>query len=57
VTTVFEVGGRLFALEWQQGLTEDCDDEFYDQPYEVEKKEKTVTVNVVEYAKKDQDGH
>ena len=33
-------------------LTEDCDDEFYNQPYEVEKKEKTVTVNVVEYVKK-----
>lgn len=52
VTTVFEIEGRLFALEWQQGLTEDCDDEFYNQPYEVEKKEKTVTVNVVEYVKK-----
>lgn len=38
-----------------KSLTEDCDDEFYDQPYEVEKKEKTV--NVVEYVKKDQDGH
>lgn len=51
VTTVFEVGGRLFALEWQQGLTEDCDDEFYNQPYEVEKKEKTIVVT--EYVKKD----
>lgn len=50
VTTVFEVGGRLFALEWQQGLTEDCDDEFYNQPYEVEKKEKTIVVT--EYVKK-----
>ena len=51
VTTVFEVEGRLFALEWEQGLTEECEDEFYNQPYEVEKKEKTVTV--VEYVKKD----
>lgn len=51
VTTVFEVEGRLFALEWEQGLTEDCDDEFYDQPYEVEKKEKTIVVT--EYVKKD----
>ena len=53
VTTVFEIEGRLFALEWEHGLTEECDDEFYNQPYEVEKKEKTVTVNVVEYVKKD----
>lgn len=52
VTTIFEVKGGLFALEWQQGLTEDCDDEFYNQPYEVEKKEKTMTVKVVEYVKK-----
>lgn len=51
VTTIFEVKGGLFALEWQQGLTEDCDDEFYNQPYEVEKKEKTV--KVVEYVKRD----
>lgn len=50
VTTVFEIEGRLFALEWEQGLTEECDDEFYNQPYEVEKKEKTV--KVVEYVKK-----
>ena len=50
VTTVFEVEGRLFALEWEQGLTEECEDEFYDQPYEVEKKEKTV--KVVEYVRK-----
>lgn len=53
VTTVFEIEGRLFAIEWEQGLTEECDDEFYNQPYEVEKKEKTVTVRVVEYVKKD----
>lgn len=51
VTTVFEIEGRLFALEWEQGLTEECEDEFYNQPYEVEKKEKTV--KVVEYVKKD----
>ena len=50
VTTVFEIEGRLFALEWEQGLTEECEDEFYNQPYEVEKKEKTV--KVVEYVKK-----
>jgi len=50
VTTVFEIEGRLFVIEWEQGLTEECDDEFYNQPYEVEKKEKTV--KVVEYVKK-----
>lgn len=51
VQTVFEVQGRLFALDWFQGLTENQEHEFFDQPYEVEKRTKVIEVN--EYVKKD----
>lgn len=43
--TIFEVNGRLFALDWENGLTESQEDEFYNQPYEVEKRTKTIVVN------------
>lgn len=48
--TIFEVQGRLFALDWDEGLTESQDHEFFEQPYEVEKRTKTIVVN--EYVKK-----
>lgn len=49
--TIFEVHGRLFALDWEEGLTENQENEFFDQPYEVEKRTKVIEVN--EYVKKD----
>lgn len=49
--TIFEVSGRLFALDWENGLTESQEDEFFEQPYEVEKRTKTIVVN--EYVKKE----
>ena len=47
VQSVVKLCGRYFLVYWDEGLTECQDNEFYDQPYEVEKKtyEKTVTVN------------
>lgn len=51
VQTIFEVQGRLFALDWDEGLTESQDHEFDLQPYEVEKRTKVIEVN--EYVKKD----
>lgn len=51
VQTIFEVQGRLFALDWEEGLTESQDHEFFEQPYEVEKRTKVIEVN--EYVKKD----
>lgn len=45
VQTIFEVQGRLFALDWDEGLTESQDHEFDLQPYEVEKRTKTIVVN------------
>ncbi len=48
--TIFDVQGRLFALDWEEGLTENQENEFFNQPYEVEKRTKTIVVN--EYIKK-----
>lgn len=44
--TIVQLNDRYFAVDWYQGLTELQDNEFYDQPYEVELKEyqKTITV-------------
>lgn len=44
MTTVFECDGRTFAIDWNSGLTEYQEDEFYNQPYEVEFQEETITV-------------
>ena len=50
MTTIFKVSNRFFAIDWEQGLTE-CQENFYnEQPYEVIKKEKVVTVT--EWVKK-----
>lgn len=42
--TVFKVGDRYFAINWMQALTECQEHDFWEQPYEVEKHEKTVVV-------------
>ena len=44
VESILLVCDRHFLLNWEQGLTEMQDNEFYSQPYEVEKKEETITV-------------
>lgn len=44
MTTVINLCGTNVAIDWQKGLTECQDNEFYDQPYFVEKKERTVVV-------------
>lgn len=41
--TIFEVNGRLFAVNWFRGLTEQQEDDFEDADvYEVERKEKVI---------------
>lgn len=37
MTTVFEIGGRYFAIDWDRGLTERQENEYWNQPYEVTK--------------------
>ena len=46
MSTVFEVKGRFFNIDWERGLTECQENEFYEQPYEVvgECHEKTIVV-------------
>ena len=44
VQSIVALGDRYFAIDWEEGLTEMQENEFYDQPYEVKKIEKTVVV-------------
>ena len=46
-TTIVKVDGRLFAIEWWEGLTEMQPNEYSEQPYEV--KEVTEVVEVKRY--------
>lgn len=46
VTTISQIGDRYFSTDWEEGLTEYQQNEYYYQPVEVSKKtyEKTITV-------------
>lgn len=47
VSTFFKTDDdRWFCLEWEHGLTENQDDEFWDQPYEVKREVKKVVTEV-----------
>lgn len=37
VTTILKAKDRYFALHWKEGITRESKNEFYIQPYEVEK--------------------
>lgn len=51
IESIIELCGRFFAVIWEEGLTECQDNEFYDQPYEVEKKTYEKTITVTEWVK------
>ena len=53
VDTISTLGGRFFKTFWYEGLTECQEDEFYDQPVEVRKKEYNKTIHVVEWVPKE----
>lgn len=46
MTTIVQVADRFFKINWERGLTECQDDEYWDQPVEVtpHEYEKTITV-------------
>lgn len=46
VTSIVKLCDKYFSVDWEEGLTEYQENEFYEQPYEVEKYtyEKTITV-------------
>ena len=49
--TIIQVGSDFWGVDWEKGLTEMDKDEFHNQPYWVEKKEKTFTVTCYERMK------
>lgn len=42
VSTIIKIKDKLFCINWSQGLTEYQDNDFYEQPFEVEEKTKTI---------------
>lgn len=47
--TIFKIGEQYYAIDWMRGLTEMQDNEYWDDPYKVERKEEIVTTTVVSY--------
>jgi len=52
VLSVLNIDDELYAIEWDQGLTENQENEYFNQPYPVELKEKEVTIKVTEVVPK-----
>ena len=50
--TIVELCHKYFRIDWEEGLTEGQENEFYCQPYEVEKHEYEKTITVKEWVKK-----
>ena len=42
--SIIKLRDKYFSIDWDQGLTEIQEDEFYNQPYEVKKVEKMIPV-------------
>lgn len=47
ILSVLDIMGELYAIEWEQGLTENQDNQFYEQPYLVELKTEEVVVKTI----------
>lgn len=52
VSSVVKLCDRFFMIDWEQGLTECQENEYYCQPYEVEKREYEKTIKVIEWIEK-----
>ena len=52
VRSVIKLCGRYFEIEWEQGLTENQEDQFFEQPYEVEQDTYKKVVEVHNWVKK-----
>ena len=50
-TSIIEIGGRFFQVDWENGLTESQPNEFYNQPIEVKKETYEKTITVIEWKK------
>ena len=51
VSTIFEIDGQLYCIDWERGLTECQDNEYPYQPYKVKRVEKEVTTTIITYVK------
>jgi len=49
VNSIIKLGERYFSLDWEEGLTECQENEFYSQPIEVEKVTYEKTIIVTEW--------
>lgn len=49
VTTISKIGDRYFSTNWEQGLTESQENEYYNQPIEVQKKTYKKTITITEW--------
>lgn len=47
--TIFKIGEQYYAINWMSGLTEMQENEYWNDPYKVERKEEIVTKTVVKY--------
>lgn len=52
ILSVHKVNDKLFAVEWEQGLTENQENEFRKQPYEVELKTEEIVITKTTVVKK-----
>lgn len=52
VSSVIELCGRYFEIDWEQGLTESQENEFLEQPYEVELRTSEKIMEVHEWVRK-----
>lgn len=48
--TVVQLDDKYFGIDWNRGLTENQEDSFMDQPYEVVKETVTKTITVNEWS-------
>lgn len=47
--TIFKINDQLYAIDWMRGLTECQENDFYDQPYKVNKITETKTITITRY--------
>lgn len=49
--SIVQSNERLFAVDWDRGLTESQENMYYNQPYEVRKVTKKVVKEIIEYVR------
>ena len=49
VTSIIEFNNKTYAISWMRALTEMQDSNFYNQPIEVHKQERPITVTLTEW--------